>query len=426
MSLLNDMLRDLDQQRGAGNRTPSEPIIATAVPRKVALKHWWLPVTALLAVGYFVVAEKNLLGFSPSPQQNYLEVPKPSSVNSEWLAEMEQQEQRSVAAKLALANENAVPFMGNSSPDEPANKPREVSGAPVSDGHSLTNNLEAGGLEGDAHSGVYPVVALPTAANSPQLAAPPPTVNAETGSRTLPDVDANPLPANSRPATEAISAAPAPTTSLVRAASATAQIPRSPPPAPRVTLSPEDRDYSIARDLNANTLALREDAAWVWLREGAVIDQTAFALADLYRARSHFGKLQDLRDLLAHRAPNLVPYVLAQQALLEQDWPAAIRALGNARFQGPAEAQRLRLLGGIYQNTQQYPQALDVYSQLVGRRDAQVNDWLGQAVALDALGNRQGARDAYRRVHQMQHPDPQVNTYAQRREYELSQLSLSR
>lgn len=399
MSLLNDMLRDLDKHRGRGNSSILAPGMAKAVPRN-AVKRWWLPAAAVLALGYFFVVERNLLGLMPNPTQNYLEAPKPISMNPKWLAAVENHGQGSVAVQTAVASEPtaapdnvAAPVASPSVVPESGRVAQAAETRPASDGTNLrASNLDTAAPSDDAFSsaGTHQNVQNLADENAP--------------------IARSELASEPKSHRESVGDSP-------RAGAASA---------PRVTLSPEDRDHNVAQALNTETLAQRESQAWLWLREGAVIDQTAFALADIYRANGNLRRLQELQEHLAQRAPNLVAYVLAQQALLQQDWPAAIRALGSAQFQGRAEAQRLRLLGGIYQNTQQYPQALDVYRQLVAQSDAQVNDWLGQAVALDALGNRQGARDAYRRVHQMQHPDPQVNAYAQRREHELSQSFLSR
>lgn len=431
MSLLNDMLRDLDKQSSDASQPSVDPGMATAVPRNSVLKRWWLPAAAALALGYFFVVERNLLGFMPNPRQNYLEAPKPINIDPKWLAAVENHGQSASPVQTAVVGEPSASHVSDSAAGDAdsaaVESDRAVAAvqiaATVETIHSESNNLKATQPQG---SGVSGAADHQTAQRADQ--------------KTIATSSAEPAPkptfSNTKLEPEAVAASPSSTTlttstpgsepSQTAASLGPPQRTNTNPPAPRVTLSPEDRDYSVAQGLKAETLTQRETQAWLWLREGAVIDQTAFALADIYRAKGNLDRLQDLQDHLAIRAPNLVAYVLAQQALIEQDWPTAIRTLSKAQFQGRAEAQRLRLLGGIYQNTQQYPQALDVYSQLVAQRGAQVNDWLGQAVALDALGNRQGARDAYRRVHQMQHPDPQVNAYAQRREYELSQSFLSR
>lgn len=367
MSLLNNMLRDLDKQT-EGN-TPAAPGTASAPVRRSGNKQQWLVALAALALGYFLVVEKNLLGLLPAQQNNYLEIPEPISINPKWLAAVEK------GAIPKLSSTETIDFTETKLP-VPAERETPLEKAPQ-----------------------------PRAESEPSIAS------------TAMSPAAQPAPVTDQ--------APGRTVSDTAAAAPKREI-TPPTSAPRVSLSSEERDHNIARGLNAQTLNHREDQAWQWLREGAVIDQTVFALADIYRAENNSNKLQALREQVAHRAPDLANYVLAQQALLNQDWPAAIHALSTVQLKGEVEAQRLRLLGGIFQNTQQYQQALEVYSQLVARRDAQANDWLGQAVAQDALGNRQAAREAFRRVHHMQHPDPQVNAYAQRRDYELSQSFLSR
>src|SRR5690606_513807 len=86
MSLINDMLRDLDGYTEASSDKQSLQIDLTPEKKKTSVaKRLWLPALAIVTVLYAVIFEWNGLGLFPEQKTTPVEIPAPIALNSKWL-----------------------------------------------------------------------------------------------------------------------------------------------------------------------------------------------------------------------------------------------------------------------------------------------------------------------------------------------------
>src|SRR5690606_16705683 len=94
MSLINDMLKDLD-----GNPAGRRPVRRTAAPAApMPWRTWLLPGLAVLCVLYWVLFEWNVLGIVPDSSQN-LPMVETLPMDSSWLDQLQQAEAMLAARK---------------------------------------------------------------------------------------------------------------------------------------------------------------------------------------------------------------------------------------------------------------------------------------------------------------------------------------
>lgn len=80
-----------------------------------------------------------------------------------------------------------------------------------------------------------------------------------------------------------------------------------------------------------------------------------------------------------------------------------------------AETLKLREQAGMYQSKKMFDLAIPIYGRLVDRKTQNSNDWLGFAVSLDAQGQYPMAKTAYRKVIQLKHSNKRVMDFSQQR-----------
>lgn len=88
MSLINDMLKDLDRdQADAAPHDPPLPrgLSASKQDKTSHLRRYALPALALLAMMYALLVEWNLLGLMPVKKPTEFVAPEPIALNSKWL-----------------------------------------------------------------------------------------------------------------------------------------------------------------------------------------------------------------------------------------------------------------------------------------------------------------------------------------------------
>jgi|GEM_PF-2413784 len=87
MSLINDMLRDLDSDAAVKADEPLPSGLKSFHTKPAMRRGWILPVLAAAAVIYVLVVEMNLLGLMPQSYTSPTEIPQPIALNSKWLTQ---------------------------------------------------------------------------------------------------------------------------------------------------------------------------------------------------------------------------------------------------------------------------------------------------------------------------------------------------
>ncbi len=98
----------------------------------------------------------------------------------------------------------------------------------------------------------------------------------------------------------------------------------------------------------------------------------------------------------------------------------ALTILEQVSPSGAVKQPYLALQAGLYQRNAQYQRAADLYQQLVGMDSRQPTYWLGLGVAAEALGQRTKALQAFMAADQLAPADPAVDQYIERRIQVLS------
>jgi MSHA biogenesis protein MshN len=108
-------------------------------------------------------------------------------------------------------------------------------------------------------------------------------------------------------------------------------------------------------------------------------------------------------------------YYKARLALLNGQAQEAIDLLEAELSIAEKHEQYRALLAGIYQKTAHYPQAATSYKRLLEVFGEKPAYWLGYALALDALEQKANALQAYRRLSEYTNLQTEVRTYIEQR-----------
>lgn len=180
-----------------------------------------------------------------------------------------------------------------------------------------------------------------------------------------------------------------------------------------------DKDADLAQRLRSEPLARHESRAWSRLRSAPKDGVIAIALADAYAAEQNHSQLLKLEQTVAGAEPQVKAYVQAQRRITHGDFAAApelLAAFANADGLEPHQ----RLLAGVHAAAGDYTQALPLYRRLIQLGEFHLNDWLGFAVALERVGQRDDALAAYTKISRARHADARINEYIHRRIRALS------
>ncbi len=135
------------------------------------------------------------------------------------------------------------------------------------------------------------------------------------------------------------------------------------------------------------------------------------------------GRARDAQQLLAQAeflSPGARQYFAARLALLTQDEPAAIALLEQQLDAAGVNENYRSLLAGLYQKQGSYGKAAASYYSLLKDFGEKPGLLLGYALALDALAQKPGALQAYRRLVEYQDLQTEVRSYAEQRIAALS------
>ncbi len=139
----------------------------------------------------------------------------------------------------------------------------------------------------------------------------------------------------------------------------------------------------------------------------------------MLRGERHAAALKQLELGLA-QDPDHAKFSLIKARLLAQagDVAAALEALEAIPADGDTAVEQLQMLGALYQQASRYKQAEASYRQLLQLNPKSSAAWAGLALSLDARGEPD-AREAYARALQLGGLPPAADAYARRRLAEL-------
>lgn len=457
MSLINDMLKDLDRDPPA-----TEPALPAGLRERQGSdattggRLYLLPAIALLAVAYALLVEWNLLGLMPEKSTIPTEIPQPIALNSKWLNVQAAQsagtsasgeEEHAQAAVVAEASAQSAEQSGDAESVHVNTYEKVAAGSAFS---ASPIQSSAAGIEAVQQLLTEAADALaknqlttPTGNNAYQfyksvLVIDPANAEARAGIESIQQTYLQWL--DKALAEQRFAAAQgywqkAKTVGVDQATLESYQAalqdeptsrqvakPSSAQPQAKITPALRLNDEQMAERLRSDGRRREQDALEL-LTHTSAAPQTAVALADFYAEQGAAADLRRLADRLHHQSVRA--YVLAQLFLLDGQEATALEALAAVEFSGVAEQQRMRLLAGLQQKAGHYAAAAELYATLVSATSNNVGDWLGLAVSADKEGLTGTALDAYAKVLVLGHPDLRVMQYARQRQQDLSFTALN-
>lgn len=378
MSLLNDMLKDLDGQRERNQQAGAEQ----AQAHNFNVKRWLLPSLAVLAVVYWLVVERNLLGLLPKPTESGL--PPGYELNTNWAERLKAEQ---------TAEHQAVALDASLTPGAGA-----VAISSVNTSVQLSEESTIGG----------------EAAEEALAAQTPIAPGIEISDVPVPSQTVEVRP--SALVSEPHFVAPHPQT-----APAVLSAPQNPAKAePRIERSDAGNDRMYANAIDEGRFDSVAGEAYAWLRQGSVIERTSIALTKYHFAQGDSDELLQVAAIVQPKHADLAAFAEAHWLALAGRVDEAIAACERVVLPSTVDAERVRLLAALHQLAGNHSEAHTLFAQLVGRPRATVNDWLGFAVASDKQGLTDGARQGFGQVLRLQHPDPNVQRYADQRYRQLT------
>lgn len=477
MSLINDMLKDLDHDQP--NREPTVPssLMAPKGRQERNLRRFFLPGLAVTAIAYAAIIEWNLLGVMPEKKAAVTDIPQPIALNSKWLKENSTQQSAtpvgiekpvtisspvtdnapasaastpaSVVDDASLADAQVEPsthIVDIYSTDETITATQATVGAE----HNIANETQFDAIERLLHAAEVALerdrLTTPAGDNAYQLYKSVLVIDPENTAalsgierirKTYLDWIDNALSEQKFAAAQNYlqkAKSVGVTSDLLdsyQIPSADAHAaPNSNDPVesvialPAATIKPATvpNDEVMAERLRQEGSRREQDARRL-LAQSPGATQTAVALADLYAEQRSIADLRRLvEELNNHAAQN---YVTGQLLQLTGQDQQALEALTVVELSGVAERQRMRLMAGLQQKAGQYATAMQLYASLVTTSPDNVADWLGLAVSADKGKLAGTALNAYEKVLLLRHPDPRVMQYARQRQQDLSLAAMN-
>ncbi len=133
---------------------------------------------------------------------------------------------------------------------------------------------------------------------------------------------------------------------------------------------------------DAEHLRAWETLAGLLINAGRAVEATEL----LARARRH------------HPAQGTLAQLHARLLLDTQGAPAAINELERTAAVAPQSGDYLAFMGGLYQQQERYTDSRDAYRKALALKPQQGTWWMGLAIALEKLGDKPGAVSAYRKA----------------------------
>lgn len=105
MSLINDMLKDIDRDQSSGESPMPNGLVEKKPEKTAGVRRFLLPGVALTAVAYVVLIEWNVLGIMPEKKSATMDIPQPIALNSKWLKQAEAPAEAGIEHPAAVATQ---------------------------------------------------------------------------------------------------------------------------------------------------------------------------------------------------------------------------------------------------------------------------------------------------------------------------------
>ena len=381
MSLLNNVLRDL-QSRGAFGLPPLtglEPV--TDVPTQHGKRALLLPVLAVLSIaaaiavwrpvgdGQGILSFAHIMADAPTQSQSSSQTNSQSSPISSPQAE---------PASAATGDDLRNIFSVDSSNDErPAQRDDDVVDTVMDEPLALAATVES------PVTGPLPAAELPTVTELPAMAALPavtesPTVIESPGTTTISRREAGDDDA-SRPVALGLAAM-------------------------------RSNDLKTAERLFREALAADSGDSAIW----------GYLYGVLVRAYKPTAAEQALqRGLISAKQPAALAKLYARMLLDRGEKDAAVSILKIHRPEPASDTEYDAFLAALLQQQGQYAEAGDIYQNLLTVEPGSGSVWIGVAMSHDSLGNRADAQSAFERALRTDSLKTPLARYARRRTEEL-------
>lgn len=147
-------------------------------------------------------------------------------------------------------------------------------------------------------------------------------------------------------------------------------------------------------------------------------ESAAMMLFDLQLQAGNLAEAQRLQNLA--QSSTLRTYYRAKLLSNAGQHAEALKVLEQSSPSGAAQEAYQALQAALYQRFGQYDQSVRIYQQLVQLDRRQPNYWLGLGVGTEALGKRSQALHAFTAAAQLAPDDPSVSSYIKQRIQALS------
>lgn len=193
------------------------------------------------------------------------------------------------------------------------------------------------------------------------------------------------------------------------------------------------RELSLQdRDRNASQQALRFardgemiealNVLYMFIGENQEAHQSRATLATLLFAQQEYLQATALIDEGLALAPNHADYrkIKARLLIRESEFEAAVRLLTTAPPAVSDDAEYFELLASIYQQNNNHNAAIQTYQELIRTDSAVGRWWTAMAISHEALGNNIDALNSYQFAIQTENLDARLRQYSQGRIRALS------
>jgi len=191
--------------------------------------------------------------------------------------------------------------------------------------------------------------------------------------------------------------------------------------APSLAVKPNAgwQDEQAARDARQLLEQGREADAIALLKRTLVSQSQPVAsanlLADIYLQQGELGAADVLQSQLAYLPEVTRTKIKAQVAVAKGDQAGAINLLEQQLADAQADENYRALLASLYQKTGAYAQSVTSYQRLIGSFGEKPSYWLGLALAYDGLAQPKNALQAYLHLRDFPQLQEQVKTYTDQR-----------
>ena len=429
MSLLNDMLTDLDAAKKAKlasgpNRGGEESLLPTK-PTKAS--QWILPGIAAVAIAYWVLVEWNVFGWMP--ETNKSQPAQELDVSDDWSTRLKERLAKEQAAKnsepetLAIVGDGTINALSSVNHSGGGSNPgaRELTDAQMSTmGKRL---MQANELLREPSS---PLVNLQSALTAYQevLTMDAQNVVALEGvdkiqQRLLHVMDQArsqsdfPGLSDAYAISQQASVDPNVLTEYAQALEAMNEASKA-QQARSLSIKRQFNDQKTAAEITRYKVEPYEAQVIRQLKQGSQAPLSVVALTKKYYAQGLWAKIQTLENAVPSTS-NLKKFVHAHRLAGQDNLVDAVAVLSEVRLRADIEHERVRQLAGFLQALKEIDGANVLYQQLTRSRYATVDDWLGLAVTYDAQGRTQAALKAYHVVSKNGHYNEQISSYVQAR-----------